>query len=102
MRVNSDGNLRCPQCSDKDNDLYPYLHHRGVRVFSRGEDDEETRETIVLEDQTIVRMVPSLGSHNPSSRRDGITINFECELCGNASRLTIAQHKGSTFVRWER
>jgi hypothetical protein len=50
---------------------------------------------------------------NPSSRRDGITIEFECENCNGApppqqnpafglskNYLHIVQHKGTTYLSW--
>jgi len=40
-------------------------------------------------------------SKNPSKRRDGIRIAFECEACGPVQPLVIYQHKGETFVEWE-
>ena len=41
-------------------------------------------------------LVSNSNSGNPSSRRNGITITFGCELCGKTSVLGIAQHKGAT------
>jgi hypothetical protein len=39
---------------------------------------------------------------NPSVKRDGIVINFNCEHCDNEAklRLAIVQHKGQTFFYW--
>ena len=42
---------------------------------------------------------------NPSARRDGIRIRFECELClGDGVEgehvLSIVQHKGNERVKW--
>ena len=53
----------------------------------------------------ITEIVPSSRSRNPSSRRSGMAIQFECEQCGGGTEedgieLTIAQHKGSTEIGW--
>jgi hypothetical protein len=48
------------------------------------------------------QILPSDLAANPSARRHGIRIEFECEDCGHASQLTLAQHKGETLVAWER
>jgi hypothetical protein len=29
-----------------------------------------------------------------------LAIAFECEICDARAELTIAQHKGSTFIQW--
>jgi hypothetical protein len=36
--------------------------------------------------------------HNPSLRRDGVVIAFECEGCQHAFALVIVQHKGTSYV----
>jgi hypothetical protein len=86
--------LVCPRCGGG------YLHHRGVISYDRNEDDKQTIETLVENGTTSVSVVPSTASRNPSSRRDGIAIQFECEGCGDSFELTIAQHKGVTLVAW--
>jgi hypothetical protein len=35
---------------------------------------------------------------NPSIRRHGLSVHLQCENCSKVSVLTIAQHKGETFV----
>jgi hypothetical protein len=38
---------------------------------------------------------------NPSTRRHGLIIDFECETCSaNPIQLRFAQHKGTTLVSW--
>jgi hypothetical protein len=40
-------------------------------------------------------------SNNPSSRRQGLKINFICECCeAKVHTLNIVQHKGSTLMFW--
>ncbi len=89
--------LMCPCCGADE----AYLHSRTVTVFDRAEDAEITR--VVSVGETVdMRRVPSEATGNPSSRRHGIAIEFECELCGEPIELTFAQHKGHTLVRWRR
>ena len=89
------GKLVCPKCGDT------YLHHGRVRIFTRlGEDG--TRGCLVNSygfDTTVSANASMNGC--PSSRRDGMTIEMNCEICGeDIGRLVIAQHKGETFMEW--
>ena len=86
--------LDCPRCGA---DL---LHHAGVTTFDRGEDVATAIRTEVRGRKVSVDASAS-NRDNPSSRRDGIVIDFWCEGCGEAPlQLTIAQHKGSTEIGW--
>jgi hypothetical protein len=74
-------------------------------VFDRKEDSASTVRSLVTGSSVTVGIVDSNHAGNPSSRRDGIVIDFECEQCGggtdeNRIELTIAQHKGSTEIGW--
>jgi hypothetical protein len=96
MQIKTDGNtLLCPHCSD------PWLHHGTITTYGRSEDDTRTQLTKVTGRETTVNNVLSENSGNPSDRRDGLRIAFWCEICENKSELTIAQHKGETFIKWE-
>jgi hypothetical protein len=86
--------LLCPRCGSE------YLHHGRVTVFDRGEDDEATVVTTVKGGLTATHLLPSCRCGNPSGRRDGVAIAFYCEQCGDAIELTIAQHKGCTYLAW--
>ena len=91
--------LLCPRCG-ADN-----LHHIGVTFYERGEDDEKLRRLQHFPPSLKTEVVPSHGSGNPSSRRDGLAVRFWCEGCGGQAEddvieLTIAQHKGSTEIGW--
>ena len=106
--VTFDGDmLKCPKCSEN------YLHHRNTTIFERSEDDKLTTVIAQSEHEAHVSSFPSADTCNPSSRRNGILIEFQCEQChydyGDASpeggyegcfRLAIIQHKGNTFVEW--
>ena len=81
--------LRCAGC---DGD---YLHHVKVDVFERREDaDEGIHASVTGSGMTV----DSDLTDNPSGRRHGLTIRFACESCSMESVLTIAQHKGQTFL----
>ena len=89
--------LACPSCGEHN------LHHTDVRVYDRGDDALTVRLTEVLECSVVVREeLASVGC--PSPRRDGLIIGFWCELCDPSDRLNllIYQHKGTTYLRWER
>lgn len=87
--------LRCPGCGTG------WLHQRRVEVFARGRGDagEGIHATIEYgEGVTIDRSMED----NPSRRRDGVRITFDCEQCvGETFTLEIVQHKGNEFVSWE-
>lgn len=81
--------LCCVGCGE------PNLHHEKVEVFYRdGEDAEQGYHVVCTHDVTIGRSM--IG--NPSRRRDGVRIVFNCEHCDAKTELTIVQHKGSTYL----
>lgn len=82
--------LTCPVCN------YEYIHHGKIRVWDGG----ETAVTRIDIGKGVIR------NTNPSSRRHGLRIAFECEGCGDEKsphnmELCIAQHKGNTQMWWE-
>src|SRR5262245_48689829 len=91
--------LLCPRCGEN------YLHHGQVEIFDRREDADGLHTTVGVGRVAVDRDM----SRKPSSRRHGIAIGFWCEQCngneadvrGASMRLTIAQHKGQTFLAWE-
>jgi len=93
LRFNDD-TLLCPCCGGC------YLHHGAVCTFTRHQ-DADTGIAFRINagtDGSICHSTQLNG--NPSSRRDGITIEFTCEDCDNTSTLGIAQHKGLTLMEW--
>jgi hypothetical protein len=86
--------LRCPRC-DSD-----YLHHGRITVFDRAEDDNTVAVTTIADGLTATHLLADVDSGNPSARRDGVAIAFDCESCGDAIELTFAQHKGCTYLAW--
>ena len=86
--------LICPRCGSD------YLHSGQVKVYDRLEDEDTTHVTIVENGLTATHIVASEAALNPSLRRQGVAIRFECEQCEGPLELTIAQHKGGTYVAW--
>lgn len=90
--------VRCPRCDSE------YLHHTGAVFFDRVEDGPSAVKIDVRGPATKTAVIPSEGSGNPSSRRHGMKVLFECENClgeGDSTiELNIAQHKGSTQLSW--
>lgn len=90
----SDGEIVCPRCGSC------YLHHGRVIVFDRDREDAETVNRVTIHNGlAATHVVPSSG-RNPSSRRGGVVIEFDCEGCGPGIELTLAQHKGNTAIAW--
>jgi len=88
--------LRCPRCRGD----FDHLHQGRVEVFERREDAERVCRTTVDRKTTDLDYLPNDESGNPSSRRQGLRIHFECEGCGDGLILNIGQHKGQTLVDW--
>lgn len=99
MRLGDDHELMCPGCGSE------HLHHEAVTVFSRYEDQDTVALTTITpatrEQSSITTVETTDGHGNPSGRRHGLRIRFSCEGCGGVFGLTMAQHKGQTFVEWE-
>jgi len=94
------GQLKC-KCGSE------YLHQGNITVFERGEDGDTT--TVIAQDGKTVQAsdFPDRDTCNPSPRRHGLILEFDCEECGSwgekpgvTQRLAIFQHKGCTFMEW--
>jgi hypothetical protein len=88
--------MQCPRCGGGN------LNHLGATFYDRSEDERQEVVIEVLGAQTTTTVRPH-SDENPSSRRHGMVIHFDCELCsgtGGRLQLTIAQHKGCTDVGW--
>ncbi len=89
--------LRCPGCNGE------YLHHGAVSVFTRRrEDADDGQHTHIPDGSDGTVVVDASMAGNPSVRRDGVRIHFWCELCAEHFSLCLAQHKGVTYVSWDR
>ena len=87
--------LLCGGCGNN------FVHHKAIAIYTRHEDETKYLKTVVADHKAISYLVERDAS-NPSSRRDGITIEFECENCSSKPRLMLVQHKGQTFVEWDK
>jgi hypothetical protein len=88
-----DVTLQCPLCE------CDCLHHGRVEVFARQRENAPSRSVSVENGE----IAPDTIGSNPSSRRDGILIYFDCEHCDLKElgvALTIRQHKGHTYIEW--
>lgn len=101
--------LLCPKCNET------YLHQRNVTVFHRSEDHDKTIVMQQCGEDMVVTPFPSRDTCNPSPRRQGLLLEFECEHCHYRHiddeddapprkplhRLAIYQHKGTTYLEWQ-
>lgn len=85
--------LVCPSCGES------YLHQTEVTTYWRDEDANTGLRNISSAKRSLV---DDSMAGNPSDRRQGLTIRFDCESCDATPVLTIVQHKGNTFLRWKR
>jgi len=83
--------LLCPKCHCNN------LHQTAVDVYFRPEDAAHGIHTRV--DLRGVKTDMNV-SGNPSARRSGLFITFECEQCEGNKMLNIYQHKGTTYLEW--
>lgn len=83
--------LMCPKCGC-DN-----LHQRAVDTYFRHEDATVGIHAHVGFSGVTTDMDVK---GNPSARRSGLFITFECEQCEGDKMLNIYQHKGTTFLGW--
>ena len=93
--------LKCAECNDpkEPND---YMHVKSVEIFDRGE-DKEMVDVISYHKggYTKNEKIKNEDSRNPSGRRDGLIITFDCEMNPHHKcQLAISQHKGNMEVRW--
>jgi hypothetical protein len=103
--LDGSGVLWCPRCREN------YLHQTNTTIFVRQEDAKTTTVIAQNGDTAQVAKFPSTDTCNPSPRRNGLTIEFECEMCHgeleggkentlSPFQLAIFQHKGNTYVEW--
>ena len=81
--------LKCPVCGQS------FLHHKKIEIFDR-EEDQKKGLHIKVENGVTETNTDLEG--NPSRRRHGLTIQFWCEICEKKVEMSIAQHKGNTFI----
>ena len=86
--------ILCPYCGDG------YLHHKRVVIYHRYGEDSKDGLAVTVTSEGLATNGDI--SENPSSRRDGLVIHFECENCDNTPILAVSQHKGTTSLHWIR
>jgi hypothetical protein len=84
--------LHCAHCNEE------YLHRTETRHYLRDREGSETGTLVVTLPDGSYSRDGALMVGNPSDYRNGLTIEFVCEQCGNRSALDIAQHKGCTYI----
>lgn len=95
IKIEDAGNesrLLCPDCGGSG------LHHGSVDVVNRTREDAVSGLNVLV-DGTSFTAKDSLDG-NPSPRRNGMNIQFHCEMCGKDSVLSLYQHKGETFLNF--
>lgn len=97
--TDTDAVLRCAGCGSD------YLHHRRVEVFHRPEDAPREIVGVFVDGQMqchTERKLDASGDgvlgENPSLRRGGLLVYFDCEHCDKTTVLSIAQHKGRSLI----
>lgn len=88
-----EGMLVCPGCGST------YLHQEVIEVFNP--DQEDAAEGLHVTVNAASMAADRSMDNNPSERRQGLSIHFNCETCANQLTLQIAQHKGETRIRWD-
>jgi len=83
--------MHCPTCG------HDCTHQTRVEVYHRQGDASDAPGQRVIVDGVTVHVDRDM-TNNPSYRRDGIRIYFQCELEDHPEfSVTIVQHKGRTF-----
>ena len=100
----------CPYC--RGNNLHQahvsIFNHDGYEqrwndVLEKYETVPKTRVTHVMADNTITTAkVPPEHTNNPSPEREGLLLEFWCETCEEKPMLAIFQHKGCTYIGWNK
>lgn len=85
--------LACPVCEME------YLHHHRIEDVRRDEDAKKARCVSIDLEKVVVETANNDETPNPSSRRSGFVVTFDCEM-GHRVFLNFAQHKGSTLMYW--
>lgn len=92
--------LLCPRCGGRN------LSHQSFEIFNGPGEDSIKLDRITVEGAEVIQEdVRRRGSNNPSPRRDGFIVRFECENCTGEDDdpdllLNFSQHKGETHVFW--
>jgi len=98
LSLTNDGELRCPRCNEE-----WALRQGRVLIFNRRPEDRDVTVIDVLGRQITIN--DEVHRASPYGRRNGLLIEFWCELCGDnqgaRSFLSISQSMGQTYVAWK-
>lgn len=94
LTINDQNQLLCAGCG------FEYTHCESVESFEQSDEDFNKNGVHVTVKGYANISVDCDMSGNPSYRRDGVKLTFWCEGCNKKSILTVAQHKGNTFVEY--
>jgi hypothetical protein len=97
VHLNEFGWLLCPYCGPSNGE---YLHQIGYTIYERPSGEDGL--TIAIDVADVDSIIHYVSGYNPSSRRQGLAILFDCENCRGFFELTISQHKGNTHTEWRR
>lgn len=86
--------LRCPRCRE-DHDM----HQLAVEAWFRSNEDSIIGMHSITTSAGCI--TDERQARNPSPRRQGASILFHCDSCGNDNALYFAQVKGQTQLYWE-
>ncbi len=84
--------LQCPNCGSS------HLHQKIVDVYERHEDARTGLHAQIKDNKSIT---DANMTDNPSPRRQGMLIHFNCEECTTSPILKIFQHKGTTYMDFQ-
>lgn len=85
----------CPKCEGT------YMHQGAIHLFTRDREDSATGTLVTSDGFNTSTASKADMTNNPSRRRDGLSIDMDCEICGPVGRLTVYQHKGETLIGWQ-
>lgn len=95
MAINDLNQLQCAGCG------FEYTHCESIEIFHQVDDTSKKNGVHITVKGLAELKIDRDISRNPSARRDGVRMTFSCENCDVLSVLTIAQHKGNTFVEYD-
>lgn len=95
---NQENAISCPVCGED------CLHHTDVKVYNRGNEDNENYDVVLIDSEHGTSLIPVQDEDrpNPSDRRDGVRISFTCEQECEVPDLMLYQHKGTTYLEWDK
>ena len=86
----------CPKCGET------YTHQGAVHIYNRNAEDALVGRYTFCDGNKTIAVQDGLMADNPSRRRNGLSVEMECEVCGPVGRLTVFQHKGQTLIGWQK